>query len=406
MDYIIENRNTAIADSCDVLVAGGGIAGIAAALAARRAGADVLLLEREFIPGGLATAGLVTIYLPLDDGAGHQMSFGIAEELLRLCLANARENVAVRNPVAWLEGGSFEEKRDGQRFEVQYNPYLYAIECERLLAREGVRILYGTVACDVHKDGDRIDAVIVENKSGRSAIRVKTVVDCTGDADLCLRAGAPTETFKQGNVLAAWYYFLSQGEREGQLKMLGYAEVPESEKKDQEKKPGEIGQELQVRRRFTGLDTRELSDMVRLSHEQTFSDVLQQRKKNPLYTLSTLSTIPQIRMTRRIVGEYTLDIAQDHEEFEDSIGGIGNWRKRGPAYHIPYGCLYSRKVPNLITAGRSISVTEPMWDISRVIPPCAVTGEAAGAAAALTDDFGALSPATLRAHLEKKGVRF
>ncbi len=401
MDYIIENRNTAITDHCDVLVAGGGIAGISAALAAKRAGADVVLLEREFLLGGLATVGMVTIYLPLDDGEGHQMSFGIAEELLRLSTVNAMENKEHRNPTAWLQGGSFEEKRDGQRFEVQYNPYLFAIECEKLLLREGVRILFGTCVCDVHKEGDRIDAVIVENKSGRSAIRVRSVVDCTGDADLCLRSGAPTETFKQGNVLAAWYYFLSEGEREGQLKMLGYADIP-----DEEKKAGKKGEETLVRRRFTGLSAQELSDMVQLSHAQTFGDVLNQREKNPLYTLATMSTIPQIRMTRRIVGEYTLDTAQDHEEFADSIGGIGNWRKRGPAYHIPFGCLYSRKVPNLITAGRSISVTEPMWDISRVIPPCAVTGEAAGAAAALTDDFGALDVNALRDHLAKKGVRF
>ena len=394
---IKEELCTEVKDSCDVLVAGGGITGISAALAARRAGADVLLLEREFIPGGLATSGLVTIYLPLDDGVGHQVSFGIAEELLRLSRVHAAENLEQLDPVAWLEGGPFEERKNGPRFEVQFNPYLFAIECERLLVKEGVRILYGTVACDVHKTGDKIDAVIVENKSGRSAIRVKTVVDCTGDADICLRAGAPTETFQQGNVLAAWYYFLADGEREGQLKMLGYA--PAFDEDDEAAR-------MLVRRRFTGLDAQEISDMVRLSHEQVFQDVLTQREKNPHYTISTMATIPQIRMTRRIVGEYTLDITQDHEEFEDSIGAIGNWRKRGPAYHIPFGCLYSRKVPNLITAGRSISVTEPMWDITRVIPPCAVTGEAAGTAAAMTDDFGKLDVSALRAVLETNGVRF
>ena len=179
--------------------------------------------------------------------------------------------------------------------------------------------------------------------------------------------------------------------------MLGYA--PAFDEDDEAAR-------MLVRRRFTGLDAQEISDMVRLSHEQVFQDVLTQREKNPHYTISTMATIPQIRMTRRIVGEYTLDITQDHEEFEDSIGAIGNWRKRGPAYHIPFGCLYSRKVPNLITAGRSISVTEPMWDITRVIPPCAVTGEAAGTAAAMTDDFGKLDVSALRAVLETNGVRF
>lgn len=399
MDYIIENRRTAIVADCDVLVAGGGIAGISAALAAARAGAKVMLLERGFLLGGLATAGLVTIYLPLDDGMGHQVSFGIVEELLRLALPHSLENREGRYPKAWLEGGTFEEKRDGKRFELQYNPYLYAIECERLLLREGVQILYGTTVCDVHKSADRIDAVIVENKSGRSAIEARSVVDATGDADVCALAGAQTETFKQGNVLAAWYYFLSKGEKEAQLKMLGYADIPDSEKKKQG-----VETKALVKRRFGGLDAQELTEQVILSHEQTFNDVLARRQENPDYTLTTMASIPQIRMTRRIVGAYTLDDSEDHREFADSIGMISDWRKRGPAYHVPFGTIYGRDVKNLITAGRCISVTEPMWDISRVIPPCAVTGEAAGAAAAMTDDFASLDVRRLQNYLTGRGV--
>ena len=161
----------------------------------------------------------------------------------------------------------------------------------------------------------------------------------------------------------------------------------------------------QVGERFGGLDAQELTEQVILSHEQTFHDVLAQREKNPDYTLTTIASIPQIRMTRRIVGEYTLDDSEDHKEFADSIGMISDWRKRGPAYHVPFGTLYGRDVSNLITAGRCISVTEPMWDISRVIPPCAVTGEAAGAAAAMTDDFAALDVKRLQALLISKGVK-
>ena len=161
----------------------------------------------------------------------------------------------------------------------------------------------------------------------------------------------------------------------------------------------------QVGERFGGLDAQELTEQVILSHEQTFHDVLAQREKNPDYPLTTIASIPQIRMTRRIVGEYTLDDSEDHKEFADSIGMISDWRKSGPAYHVPFGTLYGRDVSNLITAGRCISVTEPMWDISRVIPPCAVTGEAAGAAAAMTDDFAALDVKRLQAHLISKGVK-
>ena len=86
MEYIREELNTPVTNECDVLVVGGGVAGIAAALAAARHGARVILCERGFLLGGLATAGLVTIYLPLCDGFGRQVSFGLAEELLRLSI--------------------------------------------------------------------------------------------------------------------------------------------------------------------------------------------------------------------------------------------------------------------------------------------------------------------------------
>ena len=112
--YITEAaKQTEISDRCDVLVCGGGIAGISAALSAAREGADVLLLEREWLLGGLATAGLVTVYLPLCDGLGRQVSFGIAEELLRLSVKHGAENGCD----AWL-GGSSAEERKKHRFRV------------------------------------------------------------------------------------------------------------------------------------------------------------------------------------------------------------------------------------------------------------------------------------------------
>ena len=91
MDYIIEpERKIPVKAEYDTVVAGGGIAGIAAAAAAARGGARVLLIEKQYMPGGLATAGLVTIFLPLCDGMGRQVTFGIAEELLRLSEEIAR----------------------------------------------------------------------------------------------------------------------------------------------------------------------------------------------------------------------------------------------------------------------------------------------------------------------------
>ena len=107
--YITEpERKIQVKKSYDTVVVGGGIAGISAALAAARCGARVLLAEREYMLGGLATAGLVTIYLPLCDGNGRQVSFGIAEELLRLSASRGFEG---HYSAAWMNGGSAEKRR-------------------------------------------------------------------------------------------------------------------------------------------------------------------------------------------------------------------------------------------------------------------------------------------------------
>ena len=84
---------------------------------------------------------------------------------------------------------------------------------------------------------------------------------------------------------------------------------------------------------------------------------------------------------------------------------VSDWRRRGPVFEIPFRTLYSAKVKNLLTAGRCISVTDDMWDITRVIPDCAVTGEAAGTAAAMTDDLTTLSVTDLQNILRKNGVK-
>ena len=392
MNTIVENLVTEIKDKCTVLVCGGGFAGIASALAAARQGADVLLLEREYILGGLGTAGIVTIYLPLCDGEGHQVSFGIAEELFMLSM---KHGAVDRYPKAWLENGTLEENIK-KRFEVQFNPHIFAMAAEKLLLDNGVRILYGTTAVSVHKTDNKIDAVIVENKSGRYGIAVeKSVVDCSGDADICKLSGAETANFGQGNILAAWHYSLS---KEGlKLRMKGACDIPDKLKTEETK--------ALIPRRFTGLDGKELSEMVQLSHEQIYKDVVANKEKDESYVPVTIPTIPQIRMTRRIAGIYTMDDTEMHKDFDDSVGTFSDWRKRGPVYKLPFSTLYGKDVKNLICAGRCISVTDAMWDITRVIPVCAVSGEAAGTAAAMTDDFAAIDIKALQVKLTDAGVK-
>ena len=391
-NIIHEQLSTEIRETHGVIVAGGGIAGMAAALAAARGGADVLLIEREYLLGGLGTAGLVTIYLPLCDGMGNQVSFGIAEELLRL---SVKHGSAARYPTAWLDGGSKEE-RTKQRFELEYNPHLFALAAEKLLLDTGVQILYGTSVVAVHKTDARIDALIVENKSGRYAIGVNgSVIDCTGDADICAFSGARTAKFAQGNVLAAWHYFLSHGELK--LKQLGASDIPDKQKTGKEAPP-------LVKRRFSGLDGKEISEMVTLSHEHLYRDILNMRQSDPTHTPETRATIPQIRMTRRIEGMYVMDDTEMHKDFDDSVGVFSDWRKRGPVYKLPFSVLHGADVPNLICAGRCISVTDAMWDITRVIPVCAVSGQAAGTAAALGSDFTKTDIRALQKHLTDAGA--
>ena len=390
MSYLNETIKTEIRYDCDVLVAGGGIAGIAAAMAAAREGAKVILLERSFVLGGLATSGLVTIYLPLCDGAGNQVSFGIAEELLKLSIEHGDEG---RYPKAWLEGGTKEEKTE-KRYEVQFNPHLFAISAERVLVELGVKILYGVTAAAVSKTDDKIDAVIIEGKSGREGIAVrKSVVDATGDADICHFAEEECREYTHKNTLSAWYYY-DEGNG-NKLNPHGYHDIKGTEDFADH-----------TRRRYTGLDTSEISEMMIASHALVESDVLSRRANGQEKLFPTcIASIPQLRMTRCIVGirEATLD--DDHKYIEDSVGIYSNWRKRGPAYELSFGTLYGKRVRNLLTAGRCICADDEMWDITRVIPVCAVSGEAAGIAAAMTDDVKSIKIEELQTKLCKNGVK-
>ena len=368
----------------DIAVCGGGFAGISAALAAAREGRKVILFEKEYLLGGLGTAGLVTIYLPLCDGCGHQVSFGIAEELLRLSITYGADAMYPGN---WLDS---EGPRgvEHHRFMVQYNPHIFAILAEQLLTKEGVDILYGSYVVGTRVEDGRITALQVENKSGRTEYTVCAVVDATGDADIAHFAGAPTATFSRGNVLAGWYYYTDEGGYK--LQQLGMAD------NFQGPPTGE---------RFSGLDGVEISDMVRASHDMTLRHYLQKRETSPKASLSTIATIPLLRMTRRIVGEYELAHTDDHAHFEDSVGMVGNWKQRGPIYEIPFRSLYSKEIKNLITAGRCVSTDELLWDAMRVIPCCAVTGQAAGTAAAMGDDFTVLDVDQLQSLLRERGVK-
>lgn len=391
MRIVEETKKTEIRYSCDTLVAGGGIAGIAAALSAARNGASVILCDREYTLGGLATIGIVTIYLPLCDGTGRQVSFGISEELFRLSIKHGWQ---ARYPKAWLEGGTREE-RAKKRFEVQYNPHIFTALAEELLQEEGVKLLYGTTVCDTVVKEGRITDVIVENKSGRSAISVKNVIDATGDADVAHLSGQKTVVNPNKNPLAAWYY--ASGDEGVELCLRGSAPITGE---GGEKTPDPL-----INKSFSGVDAEELTEFMIESRRSMLSDVLKMREKKSRWEPVQTSTIPQVRMTRRIKGVHEMSMSDSDKYAPDSIGMIGNWRKAGPVIEIPFSALYGSDVKNLITAGRCISSVGEMWNITRVIPPCAVTGEAAGAAAAFGLDFESVDIALLQDRLRSAGVK-
>lgn len=397
-----KERNLNVLLNCDVLVCGGGIAGIAAAVAAARNGAKVTLVEREYILGGLATLGLVTIYLPMCDGLGHQAEYGLVEELLRLSLKHGAE----RDSTKLFFGDYTEEERcNGPRMSAQYNPQLFALEAEKLLLELGVNIQYGTLVCGAAmKDGNKVEAIIVENKSERCSIRCKSVVDATGDSYVIKYANANQALYCGDNGLASWYYYTADGEIN--LRMYGLSDVvPDKNQSSDSSGQNDADNVIAGSRRYRGLDALELSQMVTDGHQRMLNDMLTRKERLKDFAPTTMSTIPLLRMTRRLVGEYEMNDTEIRVTMPDSVGTFCDWRKRGPVYELPFRCLYSASVPNLLVAGRNISVTDAMWDITRVIPVCAVSGEAAGTAAAMGDDFTKLNVQELQRRLMSQGVR-
>ena len=370
----------------DVICVGGGVAGIAAALSATRMGAKTLLIENAYMLGGLATAGLVTIYLPLCDGEGTQLCYGISEELLRLSIQHGAEE---EYPTEWFENGS-KEDRIAHRYRTQYNPHVFAILAEQLLLKEGVDILYGGMLTGVEMQGDKIAKITVSTRTANLTYSAKSFVDCTGDAVLCDYAGEKTALSEMGNALAAWYYETIDGEYT--LRMHGSCDY--------------VYAEGGAKNAFEGLDARELSDVTVRSHDSLLQDFLKKGGVSKAHGLSTIASIPQVRMTRRLCGVAEMEKSDDKKRFEDSVGLFGSWLESGYAFELPIGTLYGERVKNLTVAGRCISVKgNDMWDITRVIPVCAQTGEAAGLIAALYTDNGEIDVQKVQGVLSKRGVK-
>ena len=205
MDSVTESLQTPIKDTYDVIVIGGGIAGAASAVASARCGAKTLLVEKTVCLGGLATLGLINIYLPLCNGSGRLLSTGIAEELLKLSIKNGYSTLDIK----WVQ--------NNKRYMTEFNPWEYIISLEQWVIENDVEIRYDTLYCANVIEDNKLKAVIFEDKAGRYAINCKVCIDTTGDCDVMYRAGA--KCFEGDNYLSTWAY-LAKYNNDDKLKHL------------------------------------------------------------------------------------------------------------------------------------------------------------------------------------------
>ncbi len=372
------SRQIPIEASYDVAVIGGGIAGVAAAMAAARQGVNVVLIEKQFGLGGLATLGNVIMYLPICDGNGKQVMGGICEELLHLSVSEIKAPLPKARftpvPDSWLNGRddeSLDQERSRKRFMSSFNPYAFQLAMEQVIVKEGITLMYDTVVCQTITQGNTLTHLIVENKSGRLGIAAKQFIDASGDADVCAFAHCPTYT-SANNVPAAWYYEIHNGE----LRLAVHSNPYD---KEHYQGNGAVGPF------FSGVDHKGVTGHVLETRRLLNEKLEKKRKDNPqdsIYPFGVAS-IPGFRVTRCLQNQFMLGEHHMHTWLDDCVGLTGDWRRRGPVYPIPLRALQADTIDNLFVAGRCISADHSVVDVTRAIPTCAVSGEACGDAAAL-----------------------
>lgn len=354
----------------DVIVIGGGVAGVAAAVSAARNGAKTLLLEKTVVLGGLATAGLVNWYEPLCDGEGNQMIFGISEELIKLSVKYGLENL----PAKW--GGIGKNPIHYDRYATRFSPGIFALAMIEYLEENGVLLRFDALATYPDVEDGVCKGVLVETVGGREYFPAKMFVDATGDACICHRAGVPTEL--GDNYLSYITHDISYKDAQRLAETSDFCTA---------RRWRNVGSDLtgnghpagQPYVRVTSAD--DVTDFMCWGGKKVLERLKDEDKES--YDIMTIPTMPQFRKIRRIIGAYEMDGSEEGVTFEDSVGTFGDFRKSGRRFQLPYRTLYSSCVGNLFAAGRVISAKDDGWELTRVIPVAALSGEAAGCAAAL-----------------------
>jgi len=394
MEFLNESNRIPVVDSYDVVVVGGGIAGVAAAVAARRSGCRVLLIEKSVVLGGLATLGFIAYYLPLCDGRGTKVTGAIAEELLHLSIKYGYDDLAPE----WRDGRGIGAKK---RYTTIFSPPEFIYALDELMAAVGVDLVFDTVFSRPVMKGDRCEAIIVENKSGRTAYAAQMFIDSSGDADLLFRAGA--SCVEEENYLAYWFYSTDLPRMQKAIESGHVMDAISLEWRGSFRQDGSytLGE-----KEYKASDAREVTRFV-LKGRTTLKEQIDKNREIK-GSLLALPGMPQFRRTRRIEGIYLLTEADANKHFDDSIGCTGHWLKPGIVYEIPYRTIVAEGLANVLASGRNISSSGDAWEATRVIPPAAVTGQAAGALAAMAVEqkcaVTAVPVENLQRNLEAAGV--
>lgn len=413
MEKIAFQKELPLKYDVDVFVAGGGPAGVTAAVAAARQGAKVLLIESQGCLGGLGTAGLVPCYMRFGDGE-HFLAAALGEEILNRLWKTGRYE------------GKFEHST-AIRAESLKRVY------DDMMLEAGADFLLGAKLVDVVSRDGKIEYCVVSGKSGVYAVRAKVYIDATGDGDLAVAAGAPYEKGDEnGQVMPSTLCSLWSGidfdRREGRdddeaslrrayadgvfekldLHLTGICQQYETTG------GGNIGHVYDI----DGTDERSLTEGLvagRKLYDQF--EVYYKKYRHGFENMNLVATgnLMGIRESRRIMGEYklVLDDYRARASFEDEIGrycyGVDihpanltpeafeefkkqfiEWRlKPGESYGVPYRILVAQKVDNLLVAGRCVSTDRYLQASLRVMPGCYITGQAAGVAAAVCCQSGA-----------------
>ncbi len=375
----------------DVAVCGGGIAGVAAALAASRRGKKVILVEKQCVPGGLATSGLIYIYLPISDDRNVKIAGGLPEELLKQCQEYGPFTIEEK----WSNIPGAGSGTHSDRYCCCFSPAGYALTLEKMLRESGTELRLETTVTGTRCNGKkRLEEIELFCGAERENISADCFIDATGGAFLLRMAGE--KVFPEINYTTPWFMEINHRSQSAYYLTgdLHIQPIPT---------PAEKGQMPQV------LSATELQEFIRRQYREIrrYYDAMSPQERKVCYPVH-LPGMPQLRKIARIDAVAEIKTGDAGKFCEDSVGIAADWRQTATAWETPYGALVPQTLKGALAAGRCINSSGDAWEVFRVIPAAAMTGEAAGIAAAMASERNIdpkdIPVADLQCELRKNGV--